>query len=238
MQKFILSVAIACLMGISVNGSAQAAAYFDPAQAYVKLLLDKDASSTVRIGGYKVVGTPFLFGEKHIGNIFTKDGNALNIQLSYNTYTQQVDVYNAGADIAIIKELASVDSFLLKGNKGGPMENDLHFVNAATTSSTEKAFFQIVYQGSKYILYKKYKSELGYVSTNYVQSELRQFDLSFEFFYTNVATKTTKKLKLNSYSVKKEFKSQAGIDELINDEAFSNNPEFSLIQLFTVMNAQ
>ena len=205
---------------------AQAASYTDPAQAYLRLALEKNdgGGETVRVGTYKVMGTPYLFGEQHKSSIYTKDGNATNVKLSYNTYNQQIEVYNEG------------HSFYLQPGKTVEFSQPLFFVGAAQIGSTEKCIFQVVSTGKKYNLYKKYKSELGYVSTNYVQSELRQFDLNFEYYYTDNQQKTAKRLKLNSNTIKKEFKAVKDITAYVEDESFTNNTEFSLIKLFLYLN--
>lgn len=217
---------------------AQAASYTDPAQAYLRLALEKNdgGGETVRVGTYKVMGTPYLFGEQHKSSIYTKDGNATNVKLSYNTYNQQIEVYNEGQTKPIIKEWNTIDSFYIQPGKTVEFSQPLFFVGAAQIGSTEKCIFQVVSTGKKYNLYKKYKSELGYVSTNYVQSELRQFDLNFEYYYTDNQQKTAKRLKLNSNTIKKEFKAVKDITAFVEDESFTNNTEFSLIKLFLYLN--
>lgn len=50
---------------ISTNVFSQAASYTDPAQAYLRLMLEKGGTEVVRIGSFKVTGTPYLFGEKN-----------------------------------------------------------------------------------------------------------------------------------------------------------------------------
>ncbi len=221
----------------SIASFAQAVAYSDPAQAYVKLLLDKDASTFSRIDGFKVIGTCYLFGEKNTGSVFAKEGKAINISLSYNTYNQQVEVYSEGQEKPIYKDWQTIDSFFLKStHASSDYKQELQFVNAKLIGSQEKGFMQIVYTGLKFTLLKKYKSELGYSSTNYIQSDLRQFDLNYDYFYLNNQTKAVTKLRKNSSSIRKEFKFIKDIDTLVNDDVFTTNQEAALVQLFVVLN--
>jgi hypothetical protein len=65
---------------------------------------------------------------------------------------------------------------------------------------------------------------------------LRQFDLNFDYYYTNQADQKIKKLKLNSSAIQKEFKTKTGITEFFQSEEFSNNPEQALIKVFQFLN--
>ena len=93
-----------------------------------------------------------------------------------------------------------------------------------------------LFTGKRYSLYKRYKSDLGYVSTNYVQSELRQFDLLFDYFYTDTEGKGVKKLKPNVSSIIKEFKSVKDISSVLTNDAFAVNPDDALKKAFDFLN--
>src|SRR4051794_28622105 len=73
---------------------AQALSYTDPATAYARILMEKSGEGSYRqISNYKVTGSPYLFEEKLSGNIYTPTEKALNVQLSYDTYYQVVEIY-------------------------------------------------------------------------------------------------------------------------------------------------
>ena len=235
-MKRIIPATIIMLLAVT-QLQAQMVAYSDPAQAYNKLLIDKnDGSSYSRIGTFKVIGSSYLFGEKQTGSVYTKDGTALHIPVSYNTYTQQLEAYTAGQDKPILKDIDAVDSFRLEPTKISDYTKEMFFVNALHAGATEKAFFQVVYEGSKYNLYKKYKSVLGYVSTNYIQSELREFDLEYEYYYSDKTTKQVKKLKASASSVRKEFKGVKDLTGVADETSFGANPENALLKVFIVLN--
>ena len=186
----------------------------DNALNYNRLIKEKTGDGVYKlIGTYKVVGTSYLFGEKNQGNLFSKEANAFNVFLSYNTYNQEVEFYSSS-------------------NPDKPLK----FVYGTHLWSSEKAFFKEIYAGKRFSLYKRYKSDLGYVSSNYVQSELRQFDLLFDFFYTDSETKTIKKLKPNSSSITKEFKTIKDVSGVINTDELNANPEEALQKIFDYLN--
>ena len=164
---------------------AQAAAFVDPAQAFNKMQLEKkEGSSYERIGPYKVKGTPYLYGGGQVASVFAKGFSIKDvIKVNYNTYNQQLELVFNKETAAEIKNNAEVDSFLIKVSMTD-YKADLKFFSVKLFSSKDNFFLQEVYKGTKYSLFKRYKSDLGYVSTNYVQSDLREYDLIFDYYYS------------------------------------------------------
>ena len=234
MKRFLFVANFILLLNIA---SAQQLSYSDPATAYMRLLLEKSGEGSYQqIGNFKVVGTSYLYGPKLAGDIYTTKERATNIQLSYNTYNQQVEAYQNNSEKPIIMKLADVDSFRLIAARNSDFKEDLLFVNANKIDASRKFFAQHVIAGKRFNLYKAYKSELGYVSTNYVQSELRQFDLSYEYYYSDSTKPGLKKLKVTPGGLKKEFNEIADITSFANDEELSTNPEYVLGKIFVVLN--
>lgn len=189
------------------------------------------------VGAYKVIGTSYLFGERNKGNLFSTEAAAYNISLSYNTYNQEVEFYSSSnPDKPLIKEPGTIDSFFINSNESLGITATLKFVYGSHLWSSEKAYFKEIYAGKRFSLYKRYKSDLGYVSSNYVQSELRQFDLLYDFFYTDSETKSIKKIKPNSVTINKEFKATKDVSSAINNDELSTNPEEGLRKVFDYLN--
>ena len=80
---------------------------------------------------------------------------------------------------------------------------------------------------------KKYKSELNYVSENYIQSELREFEMQSEYYYKSADEKGLKKIKPNAYSVAKEFKNVTDLSKVVTADDFSVNQEAAFIKAFS-----
>lgn len=228
---------VGCIL-FSASFSFGQSGYMDNALNYNRLIKEKTADGVYKmIGPYKVVGTQFLFGEKNQGNLFSPEAKAYNIYLSYNTYNQEVEFYStSNPDKPLVKEPETVDSFIIQENISLGITQPLKFVYGIPLGATDKYFYQEVYDGKRFSLYKRYKSELGYVSTNYIQSELRQFDLSYEYYYTDTQKKGIKKLKANASNVIKEFKEIKDISGAVSNADFDVNKEEALRKAFEYLN--
>ena len=217
---------------------SQALSYTDPASGYLKLMLEKGGDGTYQqIGNFKVIGTSYLYGEKIKGSAYAGKDKSENIELSYNTYNQQLDVYVSNSSKAFLKPANEIDSFILYKSKSSVFKNDLLFYSSKLISpSIKSSFLQVVYNGKRFSLFKAYNSTLDYVSTNYIQAELRQFTLDYSYCYYDSLTKQFKKLKLNKNKIINEFKFIKDFSELLDDDGFNNNPEEILKMLFTNLN--
>jgi hypothetical protein len=180
MRKMFFSL-LAIILISTTQVYSQAASYFDPAQAYLKIMLDNPQSLTqfTRVGTYRVVGTPFLFAGKNTGDIYAKDQQASGANLSYNTFSQQLEIQQGNQ--TIIKDANEVDSFTLKVSTEN-FNGELEFVNAKLYNGPAK-IFQRVLDGEKFILFKKYSSQLVKVSTNYVESLISASSISIMNIY-------------------------------------------------------
>jgi hypothetical protein len=210
----------------------------DPALSHSRLLREKTGGEGFfrQIGTYKVKGSPYLFGGKNKGDMFSKEAKAYNIYLSYDTYDQNVGFFStSNPDQALVKEPGDIDSFIIHANYDLLIHRQVKFIYGPLLGSKEKVYFQEIYAGPKYSVYKKYKSDLGYVSDNYIQSELRQFDLLVEYVYTD-EEKKMKKIRPNSVSVTKEFKKVKDLSGVINDDIFTANTEEAFRKTFEYLN--
>lgn len=209
----------------------------DPALRHNKLLKEQTGDGFFRqIGQFKVQGNPYLLGGKNKGDMFSKEAKAYNISLNYDTYNQELGFYStSNPSEALIKEPGTVDSFIIHANKELEIPAPVKFVYGEHIGSKDKSYFQEIYAGPKYSIYKRYKSELGFVSTNYMQSDLRTFDLNVEYVYVD-ADKKMKKIKPNAYSVTKEFKGIKDLSKVINDEIFTANTNEAFQKTFEYLN--
>ncbi|MBL7742904.1 MAG: hypothetical protein JNN00_05445, partial [Chitinophagaceae bacterium] len=212
--------------------TAQQASYFDPAQAYNRLLIEKGSGTYRQVSNYKVTGTAYLFGEQNNGAIYSPNETGNNILITYDTYTQNVIFYPSANGPALTKEPGTVDSFLIKKNTEAMLEKDILFVYGSTLGVKDKVYFQAVSRGKRVSLYKKYTSELVIVSTNYIQSELREFKINVDYYYADSTGKGLKKLKISSKALAKEFASVKDLSGIINEDDLTANRENELIRLF------
>jgi hypothetical protein len=232
MRRFLFLPFLFCCF----NATSQQAAYTDPAEAYVKLVLDNqnNPNEYTRIGTFKVKGTQMLYGGKQQGSVFTPSGSGNNVTLSYDTYYQQLQIAQGGQNI-LLKDCKEVDSFSMTV-KIDEVEQVLNFINASQLKPGSNFFLQKVVPDGRFRLYKKYTSELGYISTNYIEPGLRQFNLNYEYYYIDTAKNELKKLKPNINSIVKEFKQVKDVSPLLDKETFNFNPEAAIVKVFTDLN--
>ncbi len=231
-------VSLSANSGRMVAAQPDSRGWTDPALNHNKLLIQQTGDGMYKlIGAYKVVGSSFLFGEHHSADMFAPGVKAYNIFISYNTYNQEVDFYStSNPDKPLMREPGTLDSFIIHQNIELGILNPLKFVYGSVLGVKDKYYFLAICTGKRFSLYKRYKSELGYVSSNYVQSELRQFDLEYEYYYTDAEGKGIKKIKPNAASVIKEFKDVKDLLAEISVDDFTANPEAAFCKAFTLLN--
>ncbi|MEO6612157.1 MAG: hypothetical protein ABIT05_03045 [Chitinophagaceae bacterium] len=224
--------------GALVSRAPDSRGWTDPALNHNRLIQQRTGEGVYKlIGPYKVVGTQFLYGEHHKGDLFATEAKAYNIFISYNTFNQEVEFYSSSnPDKPLVKEPGEVDSFTIQADPAADILSPLKFIYGAHLGTKDKFYYQEVAAGDRFVLYKRYKSELGYVSSNYVQAELRQFDLGFEYYYYDKEKKNLKKLKANASSVTKEFKGVTDISKVVNQDDFDLNQEAALQKAFEELN--
>ena len=212
--------------------------WVDPVLNHNRLLREQMGEGVYKlIGPYRVIGSSYFFGERNKGTIYSTDATAVNIPLGYNTYTQEVEFISpSNPGQPLIKSPGEVDSFVFLANKTMGLEADMRFVYGKYLGSTEKAYFLELAIGAKAGIYKRYKADVGYVSSNYVQSELRQFDLLYDYFVYNASTRTLKKVK-NSYNgLLKELTAFGNVAAVFTSEAYNLNPDQALKQAISLIN--
>jgi hypothetical protein len=237
-QGLPVPTALSSNSGSLVSRSPDSRGWTDPALNHNKLLQQQSGDGVYKlIGPYKVIGSSYLFGERHKADMYATDAKALNIYISYNTFNQEVEFYSSSnPDKPLVREPGTVDSFMIQPNSGLGISGLLKFIYGPLLGSKDKYYFQEVCKGDQVSLYKRYKSDLGYSSANLAQSELRQFDLEFEYYYSDTESKTMKKIKPNAASVIKEFKNRKDLSADISNEDFTSNPETAFCKAIGLIN--
>ena len=191
---------IFCLLAF--NAAAQQASYFDAAQAYNRLIVEKKQGALTRVGIYKVAGSPYLFGGNKEGLIFQTGDSGRQAVLSYNFYNNEISFTAKPTNELLTKQPGTINSFILRADPSIGLNQDIVFLYGPLLGMKEKLYFQLVYRGADYSLYKKYSSELQIVSDNYAQSDLRQFSVLVDYYYAAPGKKELRKLKTNGTELK------------------------------------
>ena len=235
MKNILFSLLLTFILSDSFS---QAASYTDPAAAYMRVMFEKGSQGSYQqISNFKVIGTSFLYGEKLPGSIYTKSEKSEHTNLSYNTYNQQVDVYLNATNQIISKKPSEVDSFIIYNSNSDFYKEDLLFYTSKLVSPLAKdLFYQVLLIGPKYNLYKNFSANLDIVSTNYIQSELRQFNLEYNYYYLNNSTNEFKKIKLSRKKIIEDFSKTIDLSPSIDFDEINNNPEIALKKIFNILN--
>ena len=240
MKQLVLTLFVLLLAaGVYAQGLiTPTAGWVDPVLNHNRLLREQTGEGMYKlIGTYRVIGTSYLFGERNKGNIYSSDATAVNIQLGYNTYSQEVEfVSPSNPGKPLVKAPGEVDSFVFLANQSVGLTQNMRFVFGKHLGSSEKAYFQEMATGPKAGVYKRYKADVGYVSSNYVQSELRQFDLLYDYFIYNASTRSLKKVKNNYNSLLKELTAFGNVSAVFTSDAYSLNPDQALTQAISLIN--
>ena len=232
-------------VGLSANSNTlvtkapDSRAWTDPALNHNRLLQNQVGDGKlVQIGNFKVKGSPFLYGQKLSGDVFSQTEKAWNIFIGYNTYNQELEFYStSNPDQPFVKEIGELDSFVIHKNSSRGIEKAIKFVYGKHIGSNEKTYFQEVCGGDNFVFYKKYKSELAIAHDNIGQPDLRQFELSYEYFYLNKKSGKLKKLKNNHSLIVKEFESVTNTASVLIEEAYYINHEESICNAINLMNS-
>ncbi len=217
---------------------AQAGSYTDPVQAYNRLVIEKNSTNAnkyYQVGNFRVIGTPYLFGEDQAGDVYSATGSIPRVNVRYNIFSQEVETsakYGSSENTVSI-DIANVDSFILIANENH--DADLKFVNKKLFNLKAKGFLLEVYKGKDYRLYKSYNSILEIVTNNYIQSELRQFAVNYSFYYNKTGTSSILLIKNNDSFLKKEFAFKTDIGTFLNENR-NLSQEKKLILLFQSIN--
>lgn len=215
--------------------SPDSRAWTDPALNHNNLLIGEGKYQLV--GPYKVKGSSYLLGQKHRANLFSATEKAWNIFISYNTYNQEVEFYStSNPNVPLVKEPGTLDSFVVLENASAGIVSSMKFIYGPGLNIKDKSYYQQLYSGPQYSLYKRYKAELDFDGTNYGQSELRIFTLKYEYYYSNPGSKGLKKLKPGISNLISEFKEVKDLSAVVNNEAFTTNPEGEMQKAFDVLN--
>lgn len=224
--------------GNLVSRQPDANGWTDPALNHNRLLQQQTGEGMYKlIGPYKVIGSSFLFGPRNKADMYAVEAKAFNIYVSYNTYNQEIEFYStSNPDKPLVKEPGTVDSFVIHTNVDAGIMSELKFIYGSSLGVKDKFYFQELFKGAKYSLYKRYKSDLTYASGDYASPDLRQFDMEVEYYYADASAKGLKKIKPNAGSVTKEFKSVKDLSSVVNADAFTINPEEAFKKAFTAIN--
>jgi hypothetical protein len=187
-----LSIFIAVMLW-QFNATAQFSAYFDPLNAYNKLLLDKGGTNQediTREGAYKVTGSPFLSGSGMYGNLLLKTGEVKNnLELFYNIYKGKLFFMQGGKKLELVNEIfgfsLTTDSVVKSGGN--------YFVSAELFGEkASKGFYQVLDSVGGYHILKYYSITLAQNTESYADNTYRVYQHNVDLYVAKPGEKPQK----------------------------------------------
>jgi hypothetical protein len=167
-----------------------------------KFIAQNWAGDYIRIGQYKVKGTPYLLGESFPGTLTYKGGAKSDTKILYDLYNQK-----AGADVknSILQSDQALEEFTitLPAKFGG---NTLLFKSTEVFGNTSlKNYFNVLEDGTKVSLLKIFKIKLVSDPSNMLDKEQKIFEQYYEYYLYNKTTKELSKMKLKEKDIAKQL---------------------------------
>jgi hypothetical protein len=226
----------AFLVLYSFIANAQFNSYFDPALAYNKVLLEKGNRGTyLNVGAFRVVGSPYIYGEAVKGDVYHNGTIAKNIEFRINNHTKELQLATQEAGKYFLVSIDDLDSLTLFASQNEYINSDLTFISSKFVGGKQKCFLQQLQKGPRFTLYKSYDTELAIPSDNYIQSELREFKLDVVYYYTDTQMPGELiSIKANKKSLNKAFK-DTNAAEVLDNVNLTGNLDLALTKFFSFL---
>ena len=225
----IVKLIFACLFITTVTQ-----AQTDAIGNFNKHIIEKWSNDYIRIGQYRVKGTPYLLGESYPGYITYMNGGAvMDVNILYDIYNQKAGVDTDGQMMESDNE---VREFMLSFPEkfGG---GKLLFRSSAFFGLPElKTYFNVLYDGEKMSLLKAYKSRLIGDPSNLYSKELKIFEQYYEYFLFDKNAKSLKKIKLREKDILNELNDSGKLKNYVKAHSLDLSKEKDLIALITDYN--
>ncbi len=182
--------------------ASPAFAQVDPVANFNKHIVEQWTGDYVRIGQWKVKGSPYFLGEAFPGTLTYNDGKSVKSQtVLFDLHNQKVG-FRQGNEA--LEALNAVESFTIKLPErfGG---KQLLFKNSAAYGDKNNTFFNVLEDGPKFAFLKHYKTKLVADSRNMLDKEAKMFEQVYDYYIYNKEAKTLHKIKLREKDLLKEL---------------------------------
>lgn len=205
------------LLFVNVKGNAQV----DPVGNFNRHVFETWNGDYIRIGQYRVKGSPYFMGTSYNGVLHFTNGNFVNNKkILFNLYTQKV-----GADVK--NELFELDEPVSEFNLQIPIEEStkiLNFKNGTIFYGQKvPSFYNVLAEGKKISFLKQFKINLKPDLSNEMEKDKKMFEQYFDYYIYLQDVKELRKIKLN----KKDILKVIGNDEKLMAYLKENDVEFS-----------
>ena len=219
-----------CCSSLMVGAKAQP----DPLRDFNKHVVENWSGDYIRIGPYRVKGSPFFLGESFPGVIKYKGGKTVtDIKVLYNLYNQKAGV-DVNHDIFEANDAVAEFQVQLPSKFGG---QTLLFKNTNQyQKESAEEFLNVLAEGSKAAFFKQYKTKLQADPTNTLSKDDKVFEQYYEYYLYTMASPGLHKIKLRSKDVLKELGEDPQIKEYVLKNHMDLSKEEDVIQLINKYN--
>ena len=193
-----------------------------------KFVAQNWAGDYIRIGQWKVKGTPYLLGESFPGTLTYKGGAKSDTKILYDLYNQKV-----GADIknSILESDQVLEEFTitLPEKFGG---NTLLFKNTELFGNGSlKNYFNVLEDGAKTSFLKLFRIKLISDPSNMMDKEQKVFEQFYEYYLYNKTNKELSKIKLKEKDIAKQLGDEEFVKNFIAKGDLDVSQEADVIKL-------
>lgn len=223
------------LFALVVLTTNSAFAQVDPVGSFNKHIVEQWTGDYIRVGNYKVKGSPYFLGEPFPGTLTYTDGkSAKSQQVLYDLHNQKVG-FKQGNDA--LEALNAVESFSITlpdkyGNK------NMLFRNGATYGDKDNVYYNVLEDGDKFAFLKQYKTKLVADSRNTLDKDAKMFEQVYDYFIYNKGTKTLHKIKLREKDLLKELDAEPAAKDYVAKNVASLSTEHDFITVINTVNTQ
>jgi hypothetical protein len=223
------------LLIMSLHVAAQGA---DPIGSFNRYVIESWAGQYVRIGSYKVKGSPFLLGEPFPGKIkYNGDDFVPTAKILYNLVDQIAgpEVGPGQIFVADNKELEEFVVFLPEKFGGGQM----HFKSGKFYGVQKTAaFYSVLAEGPVAGLLRYYKVQYITDPSNPLDKDFKVFDQVAEYYIFDPKAVKLERVKLNKKDILGALKFVPNSEAKANEMGVDYTMEAGVISLVQTLNAQ
>ncbi|HVG40157.1 MAG TPA: hypothetical protein VM888_01000 [Chitinophagaceae bacterium] len=207
----------------------------DPVRDFNRHIIEKWGGDYIRVGPYRVKGSPFFLGESFPGMLKYKGGKTIkNTNVLYNLYEQK-----AGVDLKneIYESGEVLEEFKMElPDKFG--KQSLLFKNSSLYGDgTLKSYLNVLAEGSKASFLKQFKTKLIPDPTNTLSKDDKVFEQYYEYYLYAKGGAGLQKIKLRQKDILKELGDDPKLKDYISKNGLDLSKEEGVIQLINIYNS-
>lgn len=207
----------------------------DAIGAFNRFVVHNWAGQYVRIGNYKVKGSPFLLGESFPGKIRLMGSNVSQpAKVLYNLFEQKA---GPGTEDQILVTDKLVEEFIidLPEKYGGV---PLTFKHCGMYAKPKlNCYFNVLTEGPSVAFLKAYRIRVVADPANMMDKELRLFEQYYEYFLINRKSNSeVEQVKLKKKDFENELSSLEGAPAIFKSTQFAYATEEDFIKLVNAIN--